>query len=154
MQKIRVAAMSPTIVPGDKGANLASARRGMEAARQAGVELAVFSEWYLTHCVDQQSYAVAEPVPDGPTVQETIRFARELGITVAMGIEELDPQRGVVYNTHFLCGPEGYIGKHLDGINMVVADLDPACYAARRTDANYPIKKRRPERYGPIVEPY
>ena len=41
-----------------------------------------------------------------------------------------------------------------DGINMVVADLDPERFISRRTDANYPLKKRRPELYGPIVEMY
>jgi predicted amidohydrolase len=198
-----------------------------------------------------------------------------------MGMEELDPERGVVYNTHFLAGPEGYIGKHrkthlmvgewqahrpgdrlevfdlgfcrvginichenmypelsrilaLRGaeillspfgcggtdkptaqadwlndfhmacwrarcfdngvymivsggnggpgkkyktyaciidpwadvvaaiepepadpeVNLVVAEIDPERFVSRRTDANYPLKKRRPELYGPLVEGY
>jgi predicted amidohydrolase len=281
MQKIRVAALSPTITPGDKAKNLESAYRGLSEARRAGVELAVFSEWYLTHCIDERSYRVAEPVPDGPSVQQVVRFAAELDTVVAMGIEELDPDRGVVYNTHFLAGPEGYIGKHRkthlmagewkahragdaievfdigkcragigichenmypevsrvqalkgmevllspfgcggsdrtlrredwlhdfhmacwrarcfdngvfmivsggnggtsplktrtyaciidpwaeviasiepepgDGINMVVADLDPEQFVSRRTDADYPLKKRRPELYGPVAQTY
>jgi predicted amidohydrolase len=41
-----------------------------------------------------------------------IAWARELKMTVAIGIEELDPLTGVVYNAHFLAGPSGYIGKH------------------------------------------
>ena len=285
MEKITVAALSPTIVPGDKQKNLASAHKGLLAAKARGVDLVLFSEWYLTHCIDERSYSVAEPVPDGPSARQVIAFARELNMTIAMGIEELDPDRGVVYNTHFLAGPTGYIGKHrkthlmvsewqahragnqlevfdlgkckagisichenmypeisrllsLKGmevslspfgcggshepirkedwlnyfhmacwrarcfdngiymivagdngrqeggrplayksyacvidpwakviasidpqpadpdINMVVAELDPAQVAARRADANYPLKKRRPELYGPVVEPY
>ena len=112
MEKIIAAALSPTITRGDKAKNLESAYKGLLAARRAGVELAVFSEWFLTHCVDAGSFAVAEPVPDGPAAQQVIAFARELNLTVAMGIEELDPDKGVVYNTHFLAGPQGYIGKH------------------------------------------
>lgn len=112
MEKIIAAALSPTIVSGDKKRNLESAHKGLLAAKKRGVELAVFSEWFLTHCLDDRSYKVAEPVPDGPTVKQVIGFARQLKMTVAMGIEELDPDRGVVYNTHFLAGPKGYIGKH------------------------------------------
>ena len=82
MEPIRVAALSPPIVPGDKERNLASAEAGMRAAAGRGVELAVFSEWYLTHCI---------------------------------------------------------------------ADLDPERFISRRTDANYPLKKRRPELYVPIT---
>jgi len=41
-----------------------------------------------------------------------------------------------------------------DGLNMVVADLDPERFVSRRTDANYPLKKRRPDLYGRLVEPY
>ena len=281
MEKIIAAALSPRILSGDKDKNLASAYEGLLAAKKQGVELAVFSEWFLTHCTDERSYRVAEPVPEGPAVRQVIEFARELSMTVAMGIEELDVDRGVVYNTHFLAGPEGYIGKHrkthlmagefkahrpggrldvfdvgkckvginichenmygensrilaLKGmevlispfgcggssrpvrkedwlndfhmacwrarcfdngvfmivsggnggesktfrtyaciidpwadviaaiepqgndpdVNLVVAELDPERFVSRRTDADYPLKKRRPELYGPIVEPY
>ncbi len=281
MQKLIAAALSPTITPGDKARNLASAYTGLQAAKAHGVELAVFSEWFLTHCVNGQAYLVAEPVPDGPTVRQVIDFAREFDMTIAMGVEELDPERGIVYNTHFLAGPQGYLGKHrkthlmigewqahrpgnaletfdvgtcrvginichenmypensrvltLRGmevllspfgcggspdpltqadwlndfhlacwrarcfdngifmivaggngfpgkpyksygciidpwaeviaaidpqpadpdINLVVAELDPERYIARRTDANFPIKKRRPELYGPLTEAY
>src|SRR5262245_16190863 len=102
MEIITVAALSPTIVSGDKQKNLASAYKGLLAAKKHGVELAVFSEWYLTHVVTDQAYRVAEPVPDGTTAQQVIKFAKELGMTIAIGIEELDPDRGVVYNTHFV----------------------------------------------------
>ena len=281
MEKIVAAALSPTITPAEKEKNIEAAYRGLNEARKRGVELAVFSEWYLTHCIDERSYRVAEPVPDGPSVARVIDFAREFNMTIAMGIEELDLDKRVVYNTHFLAGPAGYIGKHrkthlmvgewrahrpgnaLDvfdigkckvgvaichenmypeisraqtlkgmevsispfgcggsetairkedwlhdfhmacwrarcfdngifmivaggngspgkkygsyaciidpwadviasidaepadpGINMVVAELDPKRYESRRTDANYPLKKRRPELYRSLVEEY
>lgn len=281
MQPITVAALSPRITPGETARNLESAYAGLQAAKAQGVELAVFSEWFLTHAVSRDAYRVAEPVPDGPAAQAVIGFAKEFGMTIAMGIEELDPDRGVVYNTHFIVGPDGYIGKHrkthlmvrewqfhragnaldvfdlgkcrvgvsichenmypetsrvlaLKGaeillspfgcggsptpitkeewlndfhmacwrarcfdngvfmivsggngypdrsyrsyacvidpfadviaaidpepadptINLVVARLDPEKYVARRTDDNYPIKKRRTELYGPLTEAY
>ncbi|HUW31761.1 MAG TPA: carbon-nitrogen hydrolase family protein [Planctomycetota bacterium] len=282
MQKIRVAAVSPRFPGGDdKQGNLESAWRGIQAAKAEGAELAVFSELSLIHCLDERSYRAAEPVPNGPVAQQIISFARESGVTVAAGIEELDPDAGVVYNTHFLAGPQGYIGKHRkthlmvsewrahrpgceldvfdigkckvgmsichenmypeisriqslkgmevsispfavggspervpkevwlndfhmacwrarcfdngifmivsggngspgkkyryyaciidpwadviasidpdpdpDGINMVVADLDPERFISRRTDANYPLKKRRPELFDDLVRRY
>ena len=112
MERFIGAALSPTHIPAEKAKNLESAYRGLLAAQARGVKLAVFSEWFLTLCIDERSYRVAEPVPDGPAAQQVIAFARELNITIAMGIEELDPNTGVVYNTHFLAGPDGYIGKH------------------------------------------
>lgn len=281
MQPIRVAALSPTFIPADKDHNLARARAGLEACRAQGVELALFSEWYLTCSVDDRAYRCAEPIPEGPCAQEVLGLAREFGLIVAMGMEELDPATGVVYNTHFLAGPEGYLGKHRkthlmvrewqahrpggklevfdlgkvragvcichenmypetsrvlalqgaevilapfacggspdyvapqvwqndfhmacwrarcfdngvfmivsggnghpqnrfrtyacvidpfaeviaaldpepdpEGLNLVVADLDPEKFIARRADANYPIKKRRPELYGKICDAY
>ncbi len=39
-------------------------------------------------------------------------------------------------------------------INLVVAELDPVSYISRRTDADYPIKKRRPGLYGLLAEDY
>ncbi|HEY3416107.1 MAG TPA: nitrilase-related carbon-nitrogen hydrolase [Armatimonadota bacterium] len=281
MKPIRVAALSPSFKPGETEYNLERARAGLQAAHAADVELALFSEWYLTNSVSEDAYRTAEPVPAGPAARQTIDMAKEFNITVAMGIEELDPATGVVYNTHFLAGPDGFIGKHrkthlmvrewqfhrpgselrtfdigkanvginichetmypensrvlalqgmeillapfgcggspqcvaqadwlndfhmacwrarafdngvfviisggngtpghqsrsyacvidpnanvlspitpepdIEGLNMIVADLDPERFIARRTDANYPIKKRRPELYGRLVEPY
>jgi predicted amidohydrolase len=112
MDPITVAALSPSITPGDVEANLASAYHGLQAAKAQGVELALFSEWYLTHALDKDCYRVAQPVPEGPAAQAVIGWAQELKMTIAIGIEELDPDRGVVYNTHFLAGPTGYLGKH------------------------------------------
>ena len=77
MEKLVAAALSPTIISGDKARNLDSAYQGLLAARRAGVELAVFSEWFLTHCIDATSFAVAEPVPEGPAARQVIAFARE-----------------------------------------------------------------------------
>ena len=282
MDAIRVASLSPNGKSGDKEHNLAAARKGLEAAKAEGAGLALFSEWYLNHCVNEQAYRVAEPVPNGPLAREIIAAGKELEITVAIGIEELDPERGVVYNTHLLTGPQGYIGKHRkshlmvgemathragssldvfdigsckvgvnichenmypelsraqalqgmevllspfgcggsgeervepevwlndyhmacwrarafdngifvvvsggngfpgpqfrtycciidpwaeviahiepepdpEGLNMVVADLDPERFISRRTDRDYPLKKRRPEMYGKLTEAY
>lgn len=281
MDELVAGALSPTITPGEVARNLDSAYRGLLAAQARGVNVAVFSEWFLTHCIEERSYEVAQPVPEGDAAQQVIAWARELKMTIAMGIEELDPDRGVVYNTHLLAGPDGYLGKHrkthlmvgewkvhragsqlevfdlglckagisichenmypetsrvlaLKGaevllspfgcggsaepvpqslwlndfhmacwrarcfdngvfmivaggngapgkpyktyaciidpfadviaaiepeppdpdVNLVVAPLDPARLVARRTDANYPLKKRRPELYGAVTEPY
>ena len=41
-----------------------------------------------------------------------------------------------------------------DDFNTVVADLNPEKYIARRTNEDYPLKKRRPEMYKYIVSDY
>jgi len=41
-----------------------------------------------------------------------------------------------------------------DGINMVAADLDPERFIARRSDPDYPLKKRRQELFADITRPY
>jgi hypothetical protein len=37
-------------------------------------------------------------------------------------------------------------------VNLVIAEIVPERFTSRRTDANHPLKKRRPELYGPLVE--
>ena len=51
----------------------------------------------------------AEPVPEEPSVQSLCELAGELGVHVCAGIAEVD--RGIHYNTQFIVGPEGYVGK-------------------------------------------
>jgi len=41
-----------------------------------------------------------------------------------------------------------------DDVNIVVADLDPERFISRRTDADYPLKKRRPELFDDLVRRY
>ena len=53
-------------------------------------------------------YRRAEEVP-GPAVRKLERIARRHGVFVGAGMADIEA--GVVYNSYFLVGPEGYVGK-------------------------------------------
>ncbi len=111
---LRAALVSYPVVQGDKEANLRAHEEIVRGQVPAGVELFLFPE--LSTCGfpagtrDSQDYLpLAEPVPEGASVQRLCRLAQECGTVVCAGVVEADGDR--FYLTHFLCGPEGYIGK-------------------------------------------
>ena len=54
--------------------------------------------------------AIAEPVPDGPSVRALMAIAAEFHIVVAAGLMEIDGD--CVYNTYVVVGPDGYLARH------------------------------------------
>jgi len=60
------------------------------------------------HCTPN-TWELAEPVPDGPSVRRLLDIARSHRLVLAVGLSE--KERDIVYNTQVLVGPEGYIGK-------------------------------------------
>lgn len=79
-----------------------------EAAAQ-GCRLVLFPELLIHGHCNPATWALAEPVPDGPAVERTIALARKYRVVISVGISE--KERDIVFNTQFLVGPEGYIGK-------------------------------------------
>jgi len=103
---------------GAKADNLDATRRWTRKAKKAGAQLVCFPELGLTgHGGHADMVAEWEPVPDGPAVGALCDLAAELNIYISAGIAER--QRGVPYNTQFVVGPKGYVGKqrkvHLSG---------------------------------------
>ncbi len=79
-------------------------------AKQNGAELICFPELSFTgHIGDVSMVDAAEEVPGGRCASEMIRLAKELDMYICAGIAELDA--GLYYNTQFLAGPEGFVGK-------------------------------------------
>ena len=79
-----------------------------EAANSAA-RLVLFPELLIhSHC-NPRTWELAESVPDGPSVQRCIEMAKKYGLVLSVGISE--KPRDVVFNTQFLVGPDGYIGK-------------------------------------------
>jgi len=79
-------------------------------AKAAGASLVCFPELNLTGHVGHVSMIEdAEEVPAGNCVQQLIKLAADLQMYICAGIAELD--KDVCYNTQFLIGPEGFIGK-------------------------------------------
>jgi len=82
----------------------------VEKAKQANALLVCFPELSITgHAGDPRLIEEAEAVPDGPSAELLCAVSREKGIYICAGIVEAC--RGLHYNTSFLVGPQGYIGK-------------------------------------------
>ncbi len=116
MRDIRIAAAQFEHRDNDKAYNL---RRIAELARRAvdmGAEIVSFHEC----CIPGYSWiqplekvsllAVAEPVPDGPSVGELIRIARDLNVVVMAGLLERD-DAGLVYNSYVTVDRSGFITR-------------------------------------------
>lgn len=115
MRDIHVAAAQFETRDGDKAYNLGRIRDLTRQAVERGAEIVSFHEV----CIPAYSWlqpmsraelaAVAEPVPDGPSVRELIRIAREFSTVVMAGLVEADGER--FYNCYVTVGPDGYITR-------------------------------------------
>jgi predicted amidohydrolase len=80
-----------------------------ERAAAANVNLVLFPELVVHgHCTPN-TWELAEPVPEGPSTRRLVNLARHYRLVLAVGLSE--KERDIVYNTHVLAGPDGYLGK-------------------------------------------
>jgi predicted amidohydrolase len=88
---------------------LAAIDNWCERASAEKVELVLFPELVVHgHCTPN-TWHLAEPVPDGPSVTRLVQIARRHRLIVCVGLSE--KERDIVYNAQVLVGPDGYIGK-------------------------------------------
>ena len=118
MQSFKVAVVAHESPVRSTPKNLDTTITWVRKARKAGAALVALPELGVTgHAGHSAMVEVAEPVPDGPSVQALLELAHELDVYISAGIAEDD--RGIHYNTQFIVGPEGYVGKqrkvHLSG---------------------------------------
>ena len=79
-------------------------------AKKKGSAFVLFPELNITgHAGHPAMVGEAEPVPGGPSVQALCELAAEIDIYICAGIAE--DEQGIHYNTQFIVGPEGYVGK-------------------------------------------
>jgi len=79
-------------------------------AKKRGAALVCLPELGITgHAGHPAMVEEAEPVPEGSCAQRLLALARDLDIHICAGICEVE--RGVHYNTQFVVGPDGYLGK-------------------------------------------
>ncbi len=135
MKDFKIALVAHNSIVLRKKENLENIISWIKKARQEGALLVCFPELNVSgHAGDPRLLEEAEAVPGGPSVELLCEAARENEIYICAGIVE--EYRGLYYNTSFLIGPEGYIGKqrkiHLslderflfkNGINLPVFDL-------------------------------
>ncbi len=113
---LRVAACQFEYVDADPASNLDRIRELTQTAAAAGAELVSFHEC----CISGYSFVqpltrdalweLAEPVPDGPSIQHLIDIARASGVFVGAGLFERDGDR--VYNTYVCVDGNGMLARH------------------------------------------
>jgi predicted amidohydrolase len=78
-------------------------------AAAAGAELVLFPELVIHgHCTPN-TWTLAEPVPDGPSVRRLEEIAGRRRLVISAGLSE--KERDIVFNTQVVVGPGGFIGK-------------------------------------------
>lgn len=116
MREIRIAAAQFENRNGDKAYNLAVMRVLAARAAAQGAEAISFHEvcipayTFVRRLSVEQLVALAEPVPDGPSVGELRVMAREFGMAILAGLLERD-ERGRVYNTYVCVNRDGLVAS-------------------------------------------
>lgn len=116
MKDIRVAAAQFEARDGNKPFNLSMIRVLTAEAASRGAELVSFHECsipgysYLERLDRGELEAVAEAVPDGPSVAELQSIAEDHNTVVAAGLLELDGDR--LFNTYVVVSADGVLAKH------------------------------------------
>ena len=109
MQSVRVAAVSMNSPIGHQSETMESIGSWSARAKEAGADLVLFPELVVHgHCTPN-TWEIAEPCPDGPSVKQLAEFARQHQLFMSVGMSERE--NDIVYNTQALLGPDGYIGK-------------------------------------------
>jgi predicted amidohydrolase len=109
MKTTRVAAVSINGFLGEPERVLHAIEGWCQKAKTEGAGLVLFPELVIHgHCTPN-TWELAEPVPDGPSVRKLEEIAARLGLVICAGLSE--KERDIVFNTQVLVGPEGYIGK-------------------------------------------
>ena len=110
MEDIRIAAVQMNAPCGRVEANLARHDALARLAARRGAELVCFPELSVTgHYADKAVWTHSEPVPGGPSYRRLEALAKDLGVVISAGVAER--RNNVCYNTQFLVGPGGFIGK-------------------------------------------
>jgi predicted amidohydrolase len=109
MQPTRVAAVSMNGYLGEPERILSAIDGWCERAAAETANLVLFPELVVHgHCTPN-TWQLAEPAPDGPSVARLAQIARRHRLVLCAGMSE--KERDIVYNTQVLVGPDGYIGK-------------------------------------------
>jgi len=110
---VRIACVQMAPVIGDVQTNRVRSLQFIEDAAAQGARLVVLPELASTGYMfasREEAFALAEPLPDGPTAQVWTAIAQRLGIYLVAGIAEHAGDR--LYNSAIIAGPQGYIGTY------------------------------------------
>lgn len=114
---IKAAAVQFQHRPGDKTYNLARIEQFCVEAAGNGVDLLAFPEmcitgyWHVRKLDRAAVAALAEPVPQGPSVATVAALAQRFNMIVGAGLIE-QGEDGNLYNCYAVCMPNGRVEKH------------------------------------------
>jgi predicted amidohydrolase len=109
--KVRIACIQMQPAIGKVEDNVAHSVGLIKRATDLGAKLIVLPELSNTGYMfrsREEAFAVAEPIPDGPTVKAWSEIAAKQGLHLVAGICERDGNK--LFNSAVLIGPSGYIG--------------------------------------------
>ena len=115
MRDIRIGTAQFESRDNDKAFNLSRIRKLTEIAVKQGAKIVSFHEMCIPGYTWMQPLerdelaAIAEPVPDGPSVKELIKIARTWSVVIMVGLLEIEDKR--FYNCYVTVGPDGFITK-------------------------------------------
>ncbi|MFN0313941.1 MAG: nitrilase family protein [Burkholderiales bacterium] len=110
---LRVACLQMEPRVGEKERNVARSLELIARAAEAGAKLVVLPELCNSGYVfetREEAFALAEPVPDGPTTKTWSAAAAKHGMVIIAGIAERDG--GKLYNSAVVTGPQGPMGTY------------------------------------------
>jgi len=116
MRDLRVATAQFEYRDGDKQYNLGRIRALTRQAVDCGAEVVSFHECcipgysFVQPFSRDELFALAEPVPDGPTTQELIAISREFRVPLLAGLFERAGDR--IHNTYVCVTGEGLVARH------------------------------------------
>ncbi|MCH8983131.1 MAG: acyltransferase [Acidobacteria bacterium] len=116
MPNVVRAAIVQTAWTGDQDSMI---KKNVDYARQAaeqGAQVMCFQELfygpYFCQVQENEHFAYAEPIPDGPTTKLMLDLAKETGMVLIVPIFEME-QAGFYYNTAAVIDADGtYLGKY------------------------------------------
>jgi len=116
MRSLRIGTAQFEARDGDKDYNFSRIAALSRQAAEDKADLVCFHECsipgytFLENLSRCDTEALAEPIPDGPSVDRLIELSRDLGAALGAGlVEQAD---GQLYNTYVLVSPEGFVAKH------------------------------------------
>lgn len=130
MRDIRVATAQFENRDNDQEFNLSRIESLTELAVERGAEIVSFHECcipaysWVQPLTKSQLQQIAEPIPDGPSIQALERIARKYSVVVMAGLFEID-QAGDVYNSYVTVTPSGYLTKYRKLHTFVNPHLTP-----------------------------
>lgn len=117
MEKIRIATAQFEHRSGDKSYNLSVIKHLSSIASQQGADIIAFHECSITgytfarRLSKEQMIQLAEPLPDGESVRQLTKYAKEYNIIILAGLFEKDAD-GNLFKAQICVDKNGLLAKH------------------------------------------